>query len=141
MKYRYPAWNIPTCRSLLAHVVSLSITVTKGSQIVRPLLGNQVPSAVLDLLRTAYPISQGVVQELIDSVYNALWFVDPGFNVGFDYDTYFNVKNQSLKVSRTCVNVLLKETNYLFEMSLGKIDFFLPGKFELFKRGGKMGGG
>ncbi|CAM9095802.1 unnamed protein product, partial [Laminaria digitata] len=35
---------------------------------------DDIPDAVLDLLRTAYPTAQGVVQELIDAVYNALQF-------------------------------------------------------------------
>lgn len=34
----------------------------------------QVPTAILDLLRTAYPIAQGVVQDLVDAVYNVLEF-------------------------------------------------------------------
>lgn len=37
-----------------------------------------MPTAILDLLRTAYPIAQGVVQDLVDAVYNVLEFRQDG---------------------------------------------------------------
>ena len=51
----------------------------------------QIPDAVLDLLRTAYPTAQGVVQELVNAVYNALQFVASPTDTAFwgnpDYDS------------------------------------------------------
>lgn len=49
-----------------------------------------MPKAILDLIRTAYPIAQGVVQQLIDAVYGVLEFVpsptDENFWVDPEHD-------------------------------------------------------
>lgn len=51
----------------------------------------QIPNAVLDLLRTAYPTAQGVIQEPVNAVYNALQFVasptDTAFWGNHEYDS------------------------------------------------------
>lgn len=43
----------------------------------------QVPSAILDLIQTAYPTAQGAVQQLLDAVYNALQFVETPADTAF----------------------------------------------------------
>lgn len=55
----------------------------------------QIPNAVLDLLRTAYPTAQGVVQNLVDAVYNALTFVPSLSDRAFWSDSKYDNRRPS----------------------------------------------